>query len=130
MTDNNQQQLLGDISGKEISNETQQINFTCPNNFAVTKMDVNLGYDEIKKCYIVRGLQLGYSHTETGRPNKEVFSVGSRNTDVNIINVSYNAGFKEHNGKTYPSFINGIAILSNDEFVENIKATHVNTNWR
>lgn len=130
MTNENKQELLGDISGKPITNTTQQINFTCPNNFAVTKMDVNLGYDEKKKCYVVRGLQLGYSHTETGKPNKETFSIGSKSADVNIINISYNAGFKENNGNTYPSFINGLAILSNEDFVENIKVTYVNTNWR
>ena len=64
------------------------------------------------------------------KPNQRNIFIGSKSADVNIINISYNAGFKENNGNTYPSFINGLAILSNKDFVENIKVTYVNTNWR
>lgn len=130
MNNMNYQELLGGSpQGKPITPETQQINFTCPNNYAITKIIVNLGYDGDKKVYIIRGLELGYSHIKTGQPNKEVFTIGNKSTQSNIISVPYYAGFKQHNNKDFPSFINGIAILSNNEFVENIMVTHINTYW-
>lgn len=126
---NNQELLGGRPSGKPVTNKTQQKNFTCPNNFGISKIIVNLGYNNDEKVYVLRGLQIGYSNIKTGRPNDEEFSIGIKNKQSNIISVPYYAGFKEHNNKDYPSFINGISILSNDNFVENIMATHVNTYW-
>ena len=130
MSEKNNQELVGGKPfGKPITNETQQINFTCPNNFGITKLIVNLGYDDNEKVYVVRGLQIGYSNINTGRPNNEEFSIGVKNKQSNIISVPYYSGFKQHNNKDFPSFINGISIQANDKFVENIMATHVNTYW-
>lgn len=129
MTDKNNQVLLGEPLGKKITNETKQVTFTCPNNYAVSNMDVNLGYNPDKKCYVLKGIYLGFSQLVTGKPSKESFSIGSRNTDSNIINVPYRAGFKEHEGEIFPSFISGVAVLANEEFVENITVTNLNTHW-
>lgn len=129
MTDKNNQALLGSPIGKKITNETKQITFTCPNNYGVSNMDVNLGYNSEKKCYVLKGLQLGFSQLVTGKPSNESFSIGSRNTDSNIINVPYRSGFKEHNEEKFPSFISGISVIGNDEFVENITVTNLGTHW-
>lgn len=129
MTDKSNQVLLGQPIGKKITNETKQVTYTCPNNYGVSNMDVNLGYDPDKKCYILKGLQLGFSQLVTGKPSNQSFSIGSRSTDSNIINVPYRAGFKEHNGEYFPSFISGLAILGNEDFVENVTVTNISTEW-